>query len=403
LIFCTLQNQVYKTMKLDNKKKKNFKRREFIKASAAIGTAVIVPAVFGIFSSCKEKTELYYNTLADALNKLPNAFPRTKSNIEIQLLKKIFSPEEAWLCGQLTIEPESVDNIAKRIELSAEETRDRLGKMVKRGFIWGNPEGGQVRLAPFIVGIYEEQLWNMDHELAHLTEEYMHEGGAEFMRPQPAIHRVIPAPGSTKSEWILPYDDIKAILKTKKSFRVFDCICRVQQDLINERKCDFPLKVCLSFTSFERPPSEGSISLQEALDLIDETERVGLVHTVSNIAEGFFYVCNCCGCCCGILRGITEFGIENSVAASNYYAVSDPDKCMRCGTCVRRCQVKAISDYDGPAVVDREKCIGCGLCVTSCEFGAMKLERKPDNETIAPPKDFATWEHERLKNRGIES
>ncbi len=163
------------------------------------------------------------------------------------------------------------------------------------------------------------------------------------------------------------------------------------------------MHVCLSFTSFERPPSEESISLQEALDLIDETEKAGLVHTVSNIAEGFFYVCNCCECCCGILRGITEYGIENSVAASNYYAVSDPEKCMRCGTCIRRCQMKAISDYDGPSVVDREKCIGCGLCVTGCEFGVMRLERKPDNEIIDPPKDFATWEHQRLVNRGIKS
>ncbi len=65
--------------------------------------------------------------------------------------------------------------------------------------------------------------------------------------------------------------------------------------------------------------------------------------------------------------------------------------------------MKAISDYDGPSVVDRKKCIGCGLCVTGCEFGVMKLERKPDNEIITPPKDFAVWENERLKNRGIQN
>ena len=47
---------------------------------------------------------------------------------------------------------------------------------------------------------------------------------------------------------------------------------------------------------------------EEALNLIDECEKAGLVHSVSNVAEGFFYVCNCCGCCCGILKGITEYG-----------------------------------------------------------------------------------------------
>lgn len=165
-------------MDSNNKSTKKLKRREFIKTSAIIGTATIVPAVFGAFSNSTDNTDIYYNTLAEALNKLPNAFPRTKSNIEILLLKKIFSPEEAWLCGQLTIESESVDNIAKRIGLSLEETQKRLEQMSKRGFIWGNPKGGKVRLAPFIVGIYEEQLWDMDHELAHLVEEWFDEGGS---------------------------------------------------------------------------------------------------------------------------------------------------------------------------------------------------------------------------------
>jgi len=390
-------------MNSNKKSLKKLNRREFIKTSAVIGTAAVVPAVFGAFSNSPDKTDHYYNTLAEALNKLPNAFPRTKSNVEILLLKKIFSPEEAWLCGQLTVEVESIDSIAKRIGLSVEETRNRLEQMARRGFIWGSVQDGYVRLAPFIVGIYEEQLWDMDHELAHLVEDWFDEGGAEFMRPQPAIHRVIPAQSSTKSEWILPYDDIKAILKTKKSFRVRDCICRVQQELLGERKCDFPKHVCLNFTSFKRPPSDRDISLQEALVLIDETEKVGLVHSVSNIAEGFFYVCNCCGCCCGILRGITKYGIEKSVAASNYYMSIDPDQCKGCGTCIERCHMKALTIKDGIAVVDREKCIGCGLCVTGCVFKAAKLERKSENEIINPPEDFAKWEYERLVNRGLKS
>jgi Na+-translocating ferredoxin:NAD+ oxidoreductase subunit B len=384
---------------------KDMERREFLKTSiaAAVGSALIVPAVFGVFSNSPENTDLYYNTLADALNKLPNAFPRTKSNIEIMLLKKIFSPEEAWLCGQLTINFEPVNSIAGRIGLSVEETKARLERMIQRGFLWGSVEQGYVRLAPFIVGIYESQVTTMDHEMAHLVEDYFAEGGAEFMRPQPAIHRVIPARSSTKSEWILPYDDIKAVLVQQKSFRVRDCICRTQQELIGERKCDFPKTVCLNFTTFQRPPANGDISLKEALALLDETEEIGLVHSVSNIAEGYFYVCNCCSCCCGILRGITEFGIENSIAASNYYASIDADKCKGCGTCIGRCPMNAISAHEGKATIDRKKCIGCGLCASGCDDHIAALNRKPDNEIITPPKDFQTWEHERLVNRGLKS
>ena len=67
-----------------------------------------------------------------------------------------------------------------------------------------------------------------------------------------------------------------------------------------------------------------AISHEEALAVLDEAERVGLVHTVSNVASGIGYVCNCCGCCCGLLRGINEWGIEHSVAQANYFAEIDP-------------------------------------------------------------------------------
>ena len=344
-----------------------------------------------------------YEHLAEALNKLPNGFPRTPSNVEIRILKKIFSSEEAALASQLTGSMEPIDAIAKRAGLSAEETRTRLVEMAKRGLLWSYRGGDQLffRLAPFVVGIYESQRESMDHELAHLVEDYMAKGGAVgIMKPQPALHRVIPAQKAVKYEWILPYDDVKAILLSSKGFRLSDCICRVQQDHIG-RRCDFPLRTCLSFSSVERESSQNDISKEEALAFLDKAEEMGLVHTVSNVMKGLGYVCNCCGCCCGILRGITDWGIENSVAHANYYAVIKADECLGCGICRKRCQVHAISEKDGVSVVDRKKCIGCGLCVTGCPNNVAKLERKPESEIINPPADFETWEHERLRNRGL--
>ncbi len=188
-----------------------------------------------------------YQQLAKALDTLPNGFPRTPSNVEIRLLKKIFSPGEASLASQLSGSMESIGEIAKRIGLSAEEAEVKLMKMAERGLLWHSGSGGKssYRLAPFIVGIYESQRERMDHELAHLVEEYMADGGAVgIMKPEPALHRVIPAQKAVKSEWILPYDDVKAILLKAKTFRLSDCICRKQTSLIG-RKCDFPLEPAL--------------------------------------------------------------------------------------------------------------------------------------------------------------
>ncbi len=344
-----------------------------------------------------------YERLAEALDRLPNGFPRTPSHIEIALLHKIFSPEEAALASRLSGEMEPLGALAERFGLPAKETREKLIKMARRGLVWFERVDGvaRFRLAPFIVGIYEAQADVLDHELAHLVEEYMIQGGAAgIMGPQPALQRVIPARGAMKSEWILPYDDVRAILLAAKSFHIGDCICRLQRAQM-DHPCSYPTEVCLSFSSAERAFGPGSASQEEALALLDRVEELGLVHTVSNVAKGVGYVCNCCGCCCGILRGITAFGVRGSVAHANYYAVIPPEECLGCGTCIGRCQVAALSEQDGITVVDRERCIGCGLCVTGCPHQVAALQRKPEAEIVHPPADFAAWERERLKNRGL--
>jgi NAD-dependent dihydropyrimidine dehydrogenase PreA subunit len=317
-------------------------------------------------------------------------------------LKKIFSAEEAALACRLGRELESGDAIAARAGVSPREARHLLMRMAKRGLVWAgrSEEGPSFRLAPFVVGIYEAQLESMDHELAHLFEEYMAQGGAKgIMGPLPSLHRVVPAHRSVKSEWILPYDEVRALLLEAKAFSVRDCICRKERDLLGKRSCSFPLRNCLTMSLAARPARPEDITQEEAVDILEHTEEVGLVHTVSNVLAGVSYVCNCCGCCCGILRGITEYGLEHSVAAANYLASVDAEACTGCGACQERCQVGAMSQPEQIAAVDVNRCIGCGLCVTGCPEKAVTLKRKPEEQLVHPPADFAAWERERLRNR----
>jgi NAD-dependent dihydropyrimidine dehydrogenase PreA subunit len=351
-------------------------------------------------------SDMVFEQLADALDKLPNGFPRTPAMIEIKILKKIFSPEQAALASQLGGSFEPMDEVAKRSGLSVEQTRKQLLNLVRRGMLWLDLGNGKprVRLAPFVVGIYEAQLELMDHELAHLVEDYLAHGGAQgIMKPQPALHRVVPAQRAVKTESVLPYDDVRAIFLSSRTFTLRDCICRAQQDQLGSRRCEFPVNMCLSFSSEERSANPGDISREEALAILDKSEEVGLVHTVSNVMQGVGYVCNCCGCCCAILRSINDWGIENSVAYANYFAVIDPEICAGCGDCIQRCQVHAISEGEDVSVVDQARCIGCGLCVTGCPNEAAQLERKVEAEIIHPPVDFAAWEQARLYNRGLST
>jgi Na+-translocating ferredoxin:NAD+ oxidoreductase subunit B len=350
------------------------------------------------------QAEGIFARLASALDRLPNGYPRTPSGIELRILMKLFTRQEASVAGVMGAKSEPFEEIAGRLGAPAGDTRRMLLAMAKKGMVWPSKGDGKLlfRLAPFIVGIYEASLPVMDHELAHLVEDYLGQGGAAgIMKPQPALHRVVPARGSARTEWILPYDDVKAIILAAKSFQVRDCICRVEQDLLGTRKCDAPIHNCLGISAYERPSRPDDISSEQAMAVLDEAEEAGLVHTVSNVMEGVSYVCNCCGCCCGVLRGVTEYGIEESVARANYIAAIDAVRCNGCGVCAERCQVGAILEEDGSYSVKRSACIGCGLCVTGCASEAALLTLRPDAEKVFPPADFAAWEKARLQSRGI--
>ena len=349
-------------------------------------------------------SETAYEYLASALDSLPNGFPRTPSGVEIRILEKIFSPDEAGLASHVTGKMEPVEAIAKRANMPARDAGRDLIALAKRGLLWSGKQDGEVafRLAPFIVGIYEAQLGTMDEELARLFERYMEDGGAAgIMKPLPSLHRVLPGLNSVEPDMILPYDDVRAAIENGKTFRVRGCICRVQQDLVGTRKCNFPLENCIIIYANKREPSPGDISREQALAILDETEKAGLVHTAANVMDEITYVCNCCGCCCAILRGFNEWGIDEAIARANYVAAIDDAKCTACEICVDRCQVGAISMNGSAAAVNPARCIGCGLCVTGCPSDAARLDRKPATEIADPPRDYEAWEEERLRNRGL--
>ena len=365
------------------------------------------------------ETDTVYEELADALGKLPNGFTRTPSNVEVRMLRKILSPEDASLASKLSEKLETAQEVAERTGLPLEETRDHLLKMAEDSLLWLdhsefsidydkdhllNAENPRFRLPPFLVGLLEMNAEEIDHEFIHLFEAYMADGGAAgIMKPGPALMRAIPSQGSVKKEWILPYDEVKFVLSQAKTFFVYDCVCRTVKEEIG-RECDFPLNNCLYFSSHDHIPGqyskEGQISKEKVFEILDKSEELGLVHTISNVIQGAGYLCNCCGCCCTLLRGINEWGIDESIAAANYYATIDQGECAQCGTCIERCQVNAITeDEEDVPFVNKMKCIGCGICVTGCTAKAVCLHKKPDDEIIQPPEDFVAWEKARHSQR----
>jgi NAD-dependent dihydropyrimidine dehydrogenase PreA subunit len=351
--------------------------------------------------------DMFYK-LAKVLDTLPNGFPPTKDGLEIRLLKKIFRSRDAELFCDLKLRFETAEQISRRTGRPLEGLETHLVEMQERGQIFGVELGGVkiFKMVPWAFGIYEFQLHRLDRELAEMCEEYGRVYGPQFFNNGPALMRTVPIEkGIQATHEAMPYEKVSSIVESGKSFLVQDCICKKEQALL-DNPCDRPLEVCMAIAPLEGVFDDSqhgrSLSKHEAYELLQKCEENGLVHLTWNVENGHFFICNCCGCCCGVLRSIKEWGALSAVSSS-YIAEIDPAECVACGKCAdERCQVNAIEEAEEAYRVIAQRCIGCGLCVTTCPSEAIQLIRKPEDELVAPPKDEMDWYEKRARIRGVD-
>ena len=81
-------------------------------------------------------SEEIYQRLAKHLDNLPGGFPSTDNGIELRILRRLFTPEEAELSMYLTLIDEEPRVIARRAKITTEEATQRLEEMAKRGLIF---------------------------------------------------------------------------------------------------------------------------------------------------------------------------------------------------------------------------------------------------------------------------
>jgi Na+-translocating ferredoxin:NAD+ oxidoreductase RNF subunit RnfB len=347
-----------------------------------------------------------YQALAERLDRIPNGFPRTKSGVELKILARLFTPEEADLASSMSLKHQPVKTIAENNSLEEFKVKPLLINMVKKGLIDLKKEEGvglSFGLIPFVVGFYERQNAKIDKEFAELFEIYYKEAFYKPMTTDPSVHRIIPIEKTIPVNIdVMPYEKASTYLDSATSWGVLNCICRVQKRLIGQG-CKHKLENCLVFSTrpgaFDRMDDIRAITREEALEILAEADREGLVHSTSNTRNEVTYICNCCICSCGVLRGIIEYGSKSSIARSDFYAVVDETICSGCETCIDRCQFNALSIKDGICVVDTVNCYGCGLCVTTCPEEAIGLRLKTPEELVPPPATEEEWREMRQTQR----
>ncbi len=323
-----------------------------------------------------------YRALAARLDELPNGYPPTEDGAELSLLARLFTPEEAALAARLRLTLETPAEIAVRVGGDPPALRVQLKEMAKRGLITAGraPAGGLgFGLMPFVVGIYEMQAGRIDGELARLFEAYYQRSYRRTLTQQPPVHRVIPVGQAVRSDMAVhPYESASEIITGSKAWAVTDCICRKQQALLGQ-PCEHPLDVCMVFSetagAFDRMEGMRALTQDEALATLRRVAEAGLVHSVSNNQQGLWYLCNCCTCACGILRGLADLGMANVIATSAFLCQVDEDRCIACGECTDRCSFRRLDR--GPDRAHRRRPLR--------RLRSLRAGVSPGGVVVAPP------------------
>jgi electron transport complex protein RnfB len=95
-----------------------------------------------------------YERLREHLDSLPVGYPRARSGVELRVLKKLFTEEEAETACHLKPFPETPDQVASRLGRDPKVVSDLLCRMSRKGLIFRAKSGGlyQYMAIMFVVG-----------------------------------------------------------------------------------------------------------------------------------------------------------------------------------------------------------------------------------------------------------
>ncbi len=339
-------------------------------------------------------SESVYRRLRRHLDRTPVGYPAARSGIELSVLKSLFTPEEAEVALELSVIPEPLARIHKRLrkKMTVADLERMLARMADQGTILSMPADGECHYAKlqYAVGMHERQRKRMTLQFERDNRQYLAEKFKEAFHSRKVTQlRVVPVNQQIPiHREVARYDQIRAFVESSPGpFAVITCMCRHGKDLTGEscrqtRLRENCLMVGLAAQWAMDSGIGRTIGRAEVLALLEQADQEGLVLQVENTMSPMF-VCSCCGCCCAVLTSAKLFAAPAEYFSSNFQAVVDPGLCQGCGACMARCQMEAVTVPEGAAVVDRSRCIGCALCLRDCPSGAMRLE--PKEKRRVPP------------------
>lgn len=359
-----------------------------------------------------------YLRLANHLKDLTMGYPYNEALID--LLKEMFNATEAQVTLAIPnnlqpLEVVDVDTIAARSDLPRATVaevleslagRNRLytattttgakgysllqvGYGIPQTFFWGGQQDDQTkRMARLILNYFT----------VPTTRKIYGGVPTKTYKYSPANLAVdVPMQG------VLPQEQMGPIVDATTKIGLAHCPCRMSAKLLGRTDCRHSIEVCLKYDEMaEFVISKGlarEVSKDEALQILMDCEKEGLVHMLDNTQGQVKHTCNCCGDYCWNVGIIRRRKVPRDVLMDVYFTrVTEIDECIGCGACAEICPVDAVSMIDEKAEVDLDWCIGCGVCAVSCPADAISITRR--SEKMAP--ESFTDLHHRIKiERGL--
>ncbi len=322
----------------------------------------------------------------------------------MDILRENFTSREAEVAlaipnRVIPMQPVSLEEIGKRIDLPFNELRKTLEGLAGRGLLFSaRMQDGRTGYALQQVGFGFPQafFWKGEdsphaRKMAMLVAKYFNrQVTREAYGSDTKPYRYIPVARSIENDQqaVYPSHMMKKVIEEAELFALAHCPCRVAYKL-NGRECTHPEDVCLKFDEMARYIIDRGlgkkITREEAFEVIERSAEAGLVHFVDNAEGKIRHNCNCCGCACWNVGSLRRRKIpRDELMACYFIRETDEAECLGCGSCVEICPVDALRLKGDFPEVDQEWCIGCGVCRTVCSSDAIKIVLRPDKAGRLP-------------------